>query len=44
MPMTVEREVVAQVAFWVFDEKLVSIETPTASVEVTAPSPERRLI
>jgi transcriptional regulator with XRE-family HTH domain len=37
VPMTVEREVVGQVSFWIFDDQLVCLETPTASIEVTSP-------
>nr|WP_202891541.1 helix-turn-helix transcriptional regulator [Kribbella shirazensis] len=37
VPRSVERAVVGQVSFWVFDDKLVSLETPTASIEITAP-------
>jgi len=37
VPMTVEREVVGQVSFWLFDDQLVFLETPTASIEVTRP-------
>lgn len=37
VPMTVEREVVAQVSFWIFDDQLVSLETPTASIDITTP-------
>ncbi|MEI8408534.1 MULTISPECIES: DUF5753 domain-containing protein [unclassified Kribbella] len=37
VPMMVEREVVAQVSFWIFDDQLVSLETPTASIDVTTP-------
>ena len=37
VPMTVERAVVGQVSFWIFDEQLVFLETPTASIEVTTP-------
>jgi transcriptional regulator with XRE-family HTH domain len=37
VPMTVEREVVAQVRFWIFDDLMVSVETPTASIEITTP-------
>jgi transcriptional regulator with XRE-family HTH domain len=37
VPRSVERDVVGQVSFWVFDDNLVSLETPTASIEITAP-------
>jgi transcriptional regulator with XRE-family HTH domain len=37
VPRSAEREVVGQVSFWVFDDQLVSLETPTASIEITAP-------
>lgn len=37
VPRTAEREVVGQVSFWIFDDKAVWLETPTASIEVTTP-------
>lgn len=37
VPMTSERDAVAQVSFWIFDDQLVFLETPTASIEVTSP-------
>jgi hypothetical protein len=37
VPRTAERDVVGQVSFWVFDSRVVSLETPTASIEVTTP-------
>lgn len=35
VPRTAERQVVGQVSFWIFDDKAVALETPTASIEVT---------
>lgn len=37
VPRTAERDVVGQVSFWIFDSRLVGLETPTASIEITAP-------
>jgi len=37
VPRGAQRDAVGQVSFWVFDDELVSLETPTASIEVTAP-------
>lgn len=37
IPMMTERTAVASAGFWVFDESLVALETPTASIEVTRP-------
>lgn len=37
VPRTAERQVVGQVSFWIFDDKAVALETPTASIEVTTP-------
>ncbi|WP_433022365.1 helix-turn-helix domain-containing protein [Kribbella sp. CA-294648] len=37
VPATRQREAIGQVSFWMFDDRLVSLETPTASIEVTAP-------
>jgi transcriptional regulator with XRE-family HTH domain len=37
VPRTAERDAIGQVSFWIFDDKLVGLETPTASIEVTAP-------
>jgi hypothetical protein len=33
-----ERGAVPSAGFWVYDDALVSLETPTASIEVTRPS------
>ena len=32
-----ERTAVASAGFWIFDDSLVALETPTASIEVTRP-------
>ena len=37
VPMMTERAAVASAGFWIFDESLVALETPTASIEVTRP-------
>jgi hypothetical protein len=37
IPLMTERTVVASAGFWVFDDSLVALETPTASIEVTRP-------
>ena len=37
IPMLTERAAVASAGFWIFDESLVALETPTASIEVTRP-------
>jgi transcriptional regulator with XRE-family HTH domain len=37
VPLMVEREAVASTGFWIFDDSLVALETPTASIEVTRP-------
>jgi len=37
IPMMAERAAVASAGFWIFDESLVALETPTASIEVTRP-------
>lgn len=37
VPSSSERAVVGQVSFWIFDSAVVALETPTASIEVTAP-------
>lgn len=38
IPMMIERPCVASAGFWVFDDDLVCLETPTASIEVTQPT------
>jgi len=38
IPMMTERTAVASAGFWIFDDFLVALETPTASVEVTRPT------
>ena len=35
--MMTERTAVASAGFWIFDDSLVALETPTASIEVTRP-------
>lgn len=37
IPMMTERAAVASAGFWIFDDSLVALETPTASIEVTRP-------
>jgi hypothetical protein len=37
IPLMTERAAVASAGFWVFDNSLVALETPTASIEVTRP-------
>jgi hypothetical protein len=37
IPMMTERTAVASAGFWIFDDSLVALETPTASIEVTRP-------
>ncbi|MEO3928208.1 helix-turn-helix transcriptional regulator [Micromonosporaceae bacterium B7E4] len=37
IPLMAERPAVASAGFWVFDDSLVALETPTASIEVTRP-------
>lgn len=37
IPLMTEREAVAPAGFWIFDDALVALETPTASIEVTQP-------
>ena len=37
IPMMTERTMVASAGFWIFDNSLVALETPTASIEVTRP-------
>jgi hypothetical protein len=37
IPMMTERPVVASAGFWLFDNSLVALEIPTASIEVTRP-------
>lgn len=38
IPLMTERGAVPSAGFWVYDDALVSLETPTASIEVTRPS------
>ena len=37
IPLMTERAAVASTGFWIFDDALVALETPTASIEVTRP-------
>jgi transcriptional regulator with XRE-family HTH domain len=37
IPMMTERSAVPSAGFWIFDDSLVALETPTASIEVTRP-------
>ncbi len=37
IPLMLERPAVPSAGFWIFDDLLVALETPTASVEVTRP-------
>lgn len=37
IPLMTEREVVGSAGFWLFDDEVVALETPTASIEVTRP-------
>jgi hypothetical protein len=37
IPMMTGREAVGSAGFWIFDNSLVALETPTASIEVTRP-------
>ncbi len=37
VPHTATRNIIGQVSFWIFDDKSVALETPTASIEVTTP-------
>jgi transcriptional regulator with XRE-family HTH domain len=37
IPLMVERTAVGSAGFWIFDDDLVALETPTASIEVTQP-------
>lgn len=37
IPMMTERTAVGSAGFWIFDDSLVALETPTASIEVTRP-------
>lgn len=38
IPLMTERGAVPSTGFWIFDDDLVSLETPTASIEVKRPS------
>lgn len=37
IPSMIERNGVGSAGFWIFDDKLVTLETPTASIEITQP-------
>ncbi|MFI6865717.1 helix-turn-helix domain-containing protein [Nocardia sp. NPDC050406] len=38
IPLMTERVAVASAGFWIFDDQLVALETPTASIQVTQPA------
>lgn len=38
VPLMTERPAVGSTGFWIFDEQLVALETPTASIEVNRPA------
>ncbi|GAB2718390.1 DUF5753 domain-containing protein [Nocardia thraciensis] len=38
IPLMVERDAVASAGFWIFDDNLVALETPTANIQVTQPA------
>lgn len=38
IPLMTERAAVASTGFWIFDDDLVAIETPTANIQVTQPA------
>ncbi|MBF6176270.1 helix-turn-helix domain-containing protein [Nocardia blacklockiae] len=38
VPLMTERDAVASAGFWIFDNELVALETPTASIQVTQPA------
>ncbi|WP_067671792.1 DUF5753 domain-containing protein [Nocardia miyunensis] len=38
IPLMVEREAVASAGFWIFDDDMVALETPTAAIQVTQPA------
>ncbi|WP_327110753.1 helix-turn-helix transcriptional regulator [Nocardia sp. NBC_01730] len=38
IPLMTERQAVASAGFWIFDDDLVALETPTASIQVTQPA------
>ncbi|MPZ63805.1 MAG: helix-turn-helix domain-containing protein [Propionibacteriales bacterium] len=37
VPSAADRDVIGSAGFWVFDDKLVKLDTPTATIEVTQP-------
>lgn len=37
IPMMIERPCVASAGFWIYDDDMVTLETPTAAIEVTRP-------
>ncbi len=37
VPMMIERAAIGSIGYWIFDDSLVRLETPTASIEVTRP-------
>ncbi|MEV6773357.1 helix-turn-helix transcriptional regulator [Nocardia sp. NPDC051030] len=38
IPLMIKRAAVASAGFWIFDDDLVALETPTASIQVTQPA------
>ncbi|WP_405493701.1 helix-turn-helix domain-containing protein [Nocardia sp. NBC_00511] len=38
IPLMTRRDAVASTGFWIFDDNLVALETPTASIQVTQPA------
>ncbi|MBF6300141.1 helix-turn-helix transcriptional regulator [Nocardia amamiensis] len=38
IPLMTERDAVASAGFWIFDDDLVALETPTANIQVTQPA------
>jgi hypothetical protein len=37
IPQTAPRRTVTQVGFWIYDDAMVGVETPTAKLEITQP-------
>lgn len=38
IPLMTERAAVASTGFWIFDDELVAVETPTANIQITQPA------
>jgi hypothetical protein len=38
----IQREAVGSTGFWIFDDTLVALETPTANIEITQPQEIRQ--